>query len=36
MPFNTLCKTGLVAILRGVKPDEIVAIGENCTPPDSA
>ena len=24
------CKTGLVAILRGVKPDEIVAIGENC------
>ncbi|MCF3401873.1 2-dehydro-3-deoxy-6-phosphogalactonate aldolase, partial [Escherichia coli] len=29
MPFNTLLqKTGLVAILRGVKPDEIVAIGE--------
>lgn len=29
MPFKTLLqKTGLVAILRGVKPDEIVAIGE--------
>ncbi|MCZ5721239.1 hypothetical protein O5282_00025 [Escherichia coli] len=38
MPFNTLLQTGLVAILRGVKPDEIVAIGEKrCrrwTPPD--
>ncbi len=39
MPFNTLLqKTGLVAILRGVKPDEIVAIGEKTVrrriPPD--